>query len=83
MKQKNLAERSSKKTVTNFAFGSLFALGVLALLLCAILWPLASIWALNQMFGFSIGYTFWNWLAAWILIMTFQGAINVRNTKRR
>jgi hypothetical protein len=29
--------------------------------------PLIVIWALNQLFGFSIDYTFWNWLAVIVL----------------
>lgn len=29
--------------------------------------PLVVIWALNQLFGLSIDYTFWNWLAVIVL----------------
>jgi hypothetical protein len=29
--------------------------------------PLLIIWALNQLFAFTIAYTFWNWLATLIL----------------
>ena len=54
---------------------------VFGLLICAILWPLAFIWALNSLFGFMIELTFWNWLATWVLIFTFQGAINVKRER--
>lgn len=56
---------------------TLITIGIFLLLVCAILWPLASIWALNTLFKLAIEYTFWNWLACWILIATFQGAITV------
>lgn len=57
---------------------ALFAvIGALLILLVVLLWPLATIWALNTLFGLTIGYTFWNWLATWILVWTFQGALKV------
>ena len=65
-----------------FQFGLLLlALFALLFLVLAIVWPLFFIWALNTLFVLSIPYTFWTWLACWILILTFQGAINIRNEK--
>jgi hypothetical protein len=61
----------------------LLSIGTLLLLLCAIFWPFAFIWALNTLFEFTIEYTFWNWLACWILIFTFQGAINIKREKTK
>jgi len=55
----------------------LLLFGSFLFLLIAIFWPLASIWALNILFELTIPYTFWTWLAAWILILTFQGIINI------
>ena len=60
---------------------TLFSIGMLLALIMAILWPLAFIWALNTLFLMSIQYTFLFCLACWVLILTFQGAINVRNKK--
>jgi len=44
---------------------------VVAVIVLGILWPLVLIWAVNTLFGFGIAYTFLNWLAAFILILTF------------
>jgi uncharacterized protein with PQ loop repeat len=79
--KQTISETKNKKTknvVTTF-----FVIGALGLLLCAISWPLATIWGLNQLFRLSIEYTFFNWLAAWVLILTFQGAINVSNSRSK
>ena len=80
MKQIKLAVKSSTGSVL---VGTLAALGMMLLLVCAILWPFAFIWALNTLFAFAIDYTFWNWLACWILIFTFQGAINIKREKAK
>ena len=72
--KKEIVETVSTTTV-------LLSIGTLLLLLCAIFWPFAFIWALNTLFEFAIQYTFWNWLACWILIFTFQGAINIKREK--
>jgi hypothetical protein len=37
------------------------------ILLAIIFFPFAVIWALNTLFGLSIGYTFWTWLAVVVL----------------
>lgn len=73
--KKNLTIKNYQFTQNTKSF--LIAFGLLLLLLGAILWPLASIWAINTLFKCTIEYTFWNWLACWILIATFQGAITV------
>jgi hypothetical protein len=68
-----LKDKTKSKTV-----GVILAVGMLCLLLCAIFWPLALIWALNTLFQTAIHYTFWNWLACWILIFTLQGAVTIK-----
>jgi len=45
-----------------------FVIAVLALLL---FWPFALIWAVNTLFGTAIAYTFWTWLAAFIMMAAF------------
>ena len=45
-----------------------FVVAVLALLL---FWPFALIWAVNTLFGAGIAYTFWTWLAAFIMMAAF------------
>lgn len=65
------------KYLTAKESGTLISLGMLFLLLVVLLWPLLTIWALNTLFGFAIKYTFWNWLACWILVWTLQGALKV------
>jgi hypothetical protein len=37
------------------------------ILLAIIFFPFAVIWALNTLFGLTIGYTFWTWLAVVVL----------------
>lgn len=68
-------------TFANELLSTAKVLFVFGLLLCAILWPLAFIWALNTLFGFTLGFTFYNWLATWVLIFTFQGAINIKKER--
>jgi hypothetical protein len=34
-------------------------------------WPFALIWAVNTLFATGIEYTFWTWLAAFIMIVAF------------
>lgn len=75
MNQLYISKKESRTASEAASLGMVF--GGFLLLLVALLWPLASIWALNTLFGFGIKFTFWNWLAAWVLILTFQGAINV------
>lgn len=47
------------------------------------LYPLALIWALNQLFNLGIAYTFWNWVAAVIFTTLFQGKQLVSFTKEK
>lgn len=47
---------------------------VLLVIALIILFPFAAIWALNTLFGLSIAYTFWTWLAAVVLMMVFGGS---------
>lgn len=56
------------------------AFGILFLTVTAVLWPLATIWSINTLFNLSIGYTFWTWLACWILI--FSLSLTIKNTKK-
>jgi hypothetical protein len=37
------------------------------ILLAIIFFPFAVVWALNTLFGLTIGYTFWTWLAVVVL----------------
>lgn len=54
-------------------FGTtLIAIFVLLLTVFVLLWPLAVIWALNTLFGFSIPFTLWTWVACWIVIATLH-----------
>jgi hypothetical protein len=46
----------------------IIAIAVLAI----ITFPLAVIWALNTLFGFTIAYGFFEWLAAFILVAVFK-----------
>ncbi len=63
--------------MNNKTNASLASLGALVVIAVVVLWPLATIWALNTLFSLNISYTFWNWLATWILVWTFQGALKV------
>lgn len=65
----------STKTGTKvfWSFASLFAL------ILALLCPLATLWALNTLFFLNIHYTFTNWVAIVVLIITLQAAIRIRN----
>lgn len=60
-------------------FGSTIVLTVLA---WVFLWPFAVIWALNTLFGFAITYTFWNWLAMFVLVAFFgKSSIKINKDK--
>ena len=39
--------------------------------------PLAVLWALNTLFMLGIPYTFWTWLAVWILAGLFKTKVEV------
>lgn len=42
---------------------------LITIIICA--FPLVAVWALNNLFGLSITYTFKTWLAVWILNIAF------------
>lgn len=54
-------------------FAGLGAVGaVIAFFILIVLWPLVIVWALNTLFGLGIAYTFWNWLAALVLMLAIK-----------
>ena len=59
---------------------TLFAIGALVALILAILWPLGTIWAMNALFNLNIQYTFTNWLACVVLILTLQATLKISKT---
>lgn len=66
---------------TAFIVGIIFLIILFSVALSVILSiPFATIWALNTLFKFTIAYTFWNWLACWILILTLHGVIRIKPT---
>lgn len=47
---------------------------IILLILIVIFAPLATIWSLNTLFGLTIAYDIWSWLAAvWLSSVTFGG----------
>lgn len=51
----------------NLTAGTLGILIISAIIVLTFLYPLAVIWAGNTLFGLSLQYTFWNWLAVVVL----------------
>jgi len=51
-------------------FLKIVSIVVLIIFLCISV-PLITIWALNSLFSLGIGYTFWNWLAMFVLLLVF------------
>jgi len=45
---------------------------VLLVVVLAVLSPLALVWSINTLFGTTIAYGFWEWLAALVLLSFFQ-----------
>ena len=75
---KNVTPEIQKKNeFKTQAFATLIAVGLLLALVLAVLWPLGTIWAMNILFKLGIDYTFTNWLACVILIITLQGALRI------
>ena len=69
---------------TMFALGIIFLIVLITVIICVLLcMPLATIWALNTLFGFKIAFTVWNWVACWILILTINGLNISAAFKRR
>lgn len=63
---------NANKMATGFLWLLLIALIVIGIGLI----PLAWIWALNTLFALGIEYTFWTWLAAWVLgLLLGSGAL--------
>jgi hypothetical protein len=59
------------------ALGFTAVVTIIALL---VFWPFALIWAVNTLFGLGIEYTFWTWLAAFVMMAAF-GKTNVSVNK--
>jgi hypothetical protein len=55
--------------------GYIFLIGISFAVL--LFWPFAVIWSLNSLFSLSIQYTFYNWLACVVLIVTMQSLMNI------
>jgi hypothetical protein len=47
---------------------------ILLVIFLLIFWPLAAIWSLNTLFGLTIPFTFWNWLAVTVLTATVNSS---------
>ena len=71
----------TKKSSMSKNYKALLSLGVLLLLITALSFPLATIWAMNSLFKLSIAYTFQNWISVVILILTIQAALNVKQKR--
>lgn len=52
------------------------------LIAISLLWPLAVLWAINQIFGTQIPITFGTWLASVILLTVLNSRVTIR-TKRK
>jgi len=75
---KNVTPEIQKKNeFKNQSLATLIAVGLLLALVLAVLWPLGTIWAMNALFKLGIEYTFANWLACVVLILTVQGALGI------
>ena len=48
---------------------------IIALGILLVFGPLATIWALNTLFGTGIEYTFWTWLAMFVLVFTISSSV--------
>lgn len=52
----------------------LIGAGVIVLILVwIVIVPLAAIWAVNTLFAFGIVFSFWNWVAAAIIVTILHG----------
>lgn len=41
--------------------------------------PFAIIWSLNHLFEFGFAYSFWNWLAVFVLNLAIKGPTKILN----
>ena len=60
----------------------LVAFVALFVLIFAIFSPLAVIWSVNTLFGLTIAYGFWEWLAALVLLSCLS-ARNISSFKQK
>lgn len=60
----------SLKNLTAVTLGILI---ISAVIILALLYPLAVIWAGNTLFNLGLQYTFWNWLAVIVLGIFIRG----------
>jgi hypothetical protein len=57
----------------------LVVVGVIALIVALVIaGPLLVIWSINTLFGLGIDYTFWTWLAAFILGAAISPNVTVK-----
>lgn len=70
----------SEKTAISVNIVALLVVIALILGLIVVL-PVLGIWAVNTLFATGIAYTFWNWLAMFVLMAIFGGgsAVNGSN----
>ena len=60
-----------------------FIAGVILLIIAGVLlFPLATIWALNTLFGLGIAYTWKTWLAVMVLNVTFASVGSAARAKK-
>lgn len=60
-------------SLKNLTAGTLGILIISAIIVLALLFPLAVIWAGNTLFGLGLQYSFWNWLAVIIIGIFIRG----------
>jgi hypothetical protein len=60
----------------------LIAFVAVFVIIFAILSPLAFIWSVNTLFGLTIAYGFWEWLAA-LVLLSFLSARNISSIKQK
>jgi len=67
--------------IGNVALGGAVIGIILFLIGMMIFWPIIVIWAMNTLFGFSIAYTFTNWIASLVLCATVTASGRSPNSK--
>jgi len=61
----------------------LLAFVAIFVIIFAILSPLAFIWSVNTLFGLTIAYGFWEWLAALVLLSFLSASKNISSFKQK
>jgi cyanate permease len=56
------------------------AIWIAVIVILVAIGPLLTIWSLNTLFGLSIAYTFWTWLAVVFLGMFFNARIGQKSS---